>query len=105
MSYPILEVLDEVKQALSSNRIVILQAPPGAGKSTILPLELLNESWLEEKKMIMLEPRRLATKSVAQRMASLRQEDVGETVGYRIRFDNRIGRDTRIEVVTEGILA
>jgi len=105
MSYPILEVLDQVKQALSHNRIVILQAPPGAGKSTILPLELLDEPWLQKKKMIMLEPRRLATKSVAQRMASLRDEDVGATVGYRIRFDNRVGRDTRIEVVTEGILA
>jgi ATP-dependent helicase HrpB len=104
MSYPILDVLDEVKNALANHNVAILQAPPGAGKSTILPLELLREPWLTEKKIIMLEPRRLATKSVAQRMASLRNENVGDVVGYRIRFDTKVGRETRIEVVTEGIL-
>lgn len=84
--------------------MVIVQAPPGAGKSTILPLELLHEPWLEGKKIILLEPRRLAARSVAQRMADLLGEAVGKTVGYRIRFENNVSKATRIEVVTEGIL-
>ncbi|MFM7429393.1 MAG: hypothetical protein ACKO1F_05775 [Flammeovirgaceae bacterium] len=71
-SYPVLESLPELKQKLKSDKIVILQAPPGAGKSTVLPLELLDEDWLNGKKMVMLEPRRLAARSVAMRMASLR---------------------------------
>lgn len=104
MDYPILDVIADVKQALKSQTTVVLQAPPGAGKSTILPLQLLNEPWLKEHKIIMLEPRRLAARSVAHRMASLLQENIGETVGYRIRFDTVIGKKTRIEVVTEGIL-
>lgn len=83
---------------------MILQAPPGAGKSTVLPLELLDEAWLEGKKMLMLEPRRLAARSVAQRMAQLREEEAGETVGYRVRFENKISAATRVEVITEGIL-
>jgi ATP-dependent helicase HrpB len=102
--YPIHEVLGDVKMALSANNTVILEAPPGAGKSTIIPLELLNEPWLAGKKIIMLEPRRLATRSVAMRMASLLKEEVGTQVGYRIRFENRVSPATRIEVVTEGIL-
>lgn len=83
---------------------MILQAPPGAGKSTVLPLQLLKENWLQEKKIIMLEPRRLAARSVAMRMAQLLDEEVGETVGYRVRFENKVSSKTRIEVVTEGIL-
>lgn len=101
---PIHEIIPEIKEKLNSHNTVILQAPPGAGKSTILPIELLNEPWLENKKIIMLEPRRLATKAVANRMADLLNESIGETVGYRIRFDNKIGKQTRIEVITEGIL-
>src|SRR5690606_4460133 len=81
-----------------------VSAPPGAGKSTLLPLAIFEEPWLSGMKIIMLEPRRLAAKSIAARMASLLGEDIGETVGYRIRFDNRVSDQTRIEVVTEGIL-
>src|SRR3954465_15105305 len=101
---PIHEIIPDLKTTLENHTVAILQAPPGAGKSTVLPLELLHEQWLEGKKIIMLEPRRLAARSVAARMASLLNEDVGETVGYRIRFENKISKSTRIEVVTEGIL-
>lgn len=104
MTYPVLTVLDDIKDKLARCPITILEAPPGAGKSTVLPLELLNEPWLGENKIVMLEPRRLATKSVAQRMAELLGESPGDTVGYRMRFDSRVGSQTRIEVVTEGIL-
>lgn len=103
-SYPVLEILPELKQKLKSDKIVILQAPPGAGKSTVLPLELLDEDWLNGKKMVMLEPRRLAARSVATRMASLREEEVAKTVGYQVRFENTTNSSTRIDVVTEGIL-
>ncbi|MBX9851774.1 MAG: ATP-dependent helicase HrpB, partial [Cytophagaceae bacterium] len=101
---PILEIIPELRKTLSSHNTIILQAPPGAGKSTVLPLEILNENWLSGKKILMLEPRRLATRAVATRMASLLNEDVGETVGYRVRFENKISSKTRIEVITEGIL-
>jgi ATP-dependent helicase HrpB len=104
MIYPVLETLPQLKEVLSKHIIAILQAPPGAGKSTILPLELLGEEWLGDRKIIMLEPRKLAAKSVAQRMASLRKEEIGETVGYRVRFDTRVRSQTTLEVVTEGIL-
>jgi ATP-dependent helicase HrpB len=104
MQYPVLEIVQQLKEQLAQQKIIILQAPPGAGKSTILPLQLLNESWLESKKIIMLEPRRLAARSVAMRMASLLDEEVGKTVGYRVRFENVVSARTRIEVVTEGIL-
>ncbi len=103
-SYPVSEIILELKQKLAQQKTVILQAPPGAGKSTIVPLEIINEGWLQGKKIIMLQPRRLAARSVAARMAELLQERVGETVGYRIRFENVTGKNTRIEVVTEGIL-
>ena len=83
---------------------MILQAPPGAGKSTVLPLQLLDEPWLKNKKMIMLEPRRLAARSVALRMAEELDQQAGYTVGYRVRFESVVGKNTRIEVVTEGIL-
>lgn len=102
--YPVSEILPELKQNLSQEKTVILQAPPGAGKSTIVPINILNEPWLAGKKIIMLQPRRLAARSVASRMAELLQEKTGETVGYRIRFENVIGKNTCIEVVTEGIL-
>jgi ATP-dependent helicase HrpB len=101
---PILEIIPELKAKLESSPVIILQAPPGAGKSTVLPIELLDEKWLSGKKILMLEPRRLAARSVANRMADLLNEDIAETVGYRIRFENRCGKNTRIEVVTEGIL-
>ncbi len=104
MDLPVREALPSLRDALHSNRIVILQAPPGAGKSTVVPLELLNEPWLAAKRIVMLEPRRLAAKSVAQRMAHLSNERVGQTVGYRVRFESNVTSETRIEVVTEGIL-
>ncbi len=83
---------------------MIIQAPPGAGKSTLLPLTFLDENWLGGKKIIMLEPRRLATKSIAQRMASMTDTKLGDLIGYRIRFDSAVSASTRLEVITEGIL-
>jgi ATP-dependent helicase HrpB len=102
--YPVLETVDELRRTLLSSPVVILQAPPGAGKSTVLPLQLMNESWLQQRKIIMLEPRRLAAKAVAERMADLLNENAGETIGYRVRFDTKVSSATRVEVVTEGIL-
>jgi ATP-dependent helicase HrpB len=102
--YPVLEIIAPLRQALQQNPVVILQAPPGAGKSTVLPLQLLNEKWLQNKKMVMLEPRRLAARSVALRMAEELNEEAGATVGYRVRFESVVSKQTRIEVVTEGIL-
>ncbi len=93
-----------LRAALATHRDVVLQAPPGAGKSTLVPLAILSESWLRGRKLLLLEPRRLAARAVAQRMASLLGERVGETVGYRMRLDTRVSRATRIEVVTEGVL-
>jgi ATP-dependent helicase HrpB len=103
--YPIFEVIPEIKKKLIDHNLVILQAPPGAGKSTILPLHLIDESWLHGKKMMLLEPRKLAARSVAMRMAQLRNEQVGRTVGYRVRFENMVSVETKIEVITEGILS
>lgn len=101
---PIEEVLPQIRLALSKEMRAVVQAPPGAGKTTIIPLALLGEPWLEGRRIIMLEPRRLAARASAMRMASLLGEDAGKTVGYRTRFDSRVGPDTKIEVVTEGIL-
>jgi ATP-dependent helicase HrpB len=102
--YPVLDVYRELADSLTTNPIVILQAPPGAGKSTVVPLELLKEPWLGAKKIIMLEPRRLAASLVARRMAFLMEDEIGKTVGYRIRFESKVSAATRVEVVTEGIL-
>jgi ATP-dependent helicase HrpB len=104
MPYPVLKIVDELRQHLSDGRITIVQAPPGAGKSTVLPIQLMDEKWLGKKKIVMLEPRRLAARSVAMRMASILNSEVGKTVGYRVRFDNKTSTETVIEVVTEGIL-
>ncbi|MCL2327428.1 MAG: ATP-dependent helicase HrpB [Bacteroidetes bacterium] len=103
-SLPIHEVIPTILQQLSQKNTCIIQAAPGAGKSTIVPLCLLNETWLEGQKIIVLEPRRIAARAIAERMADLLGEKVGETVGYRIRFETAISERTRIEVVTEGIL-
>lgn len=101
---PINEALPELRRALAAHANVVLQAPPGAGKSTGAPLALLEEPWLGEQKIVMLEPRRLAARAVAMRMAQLLGEPIGRSVGYRTRLDARVSRATRIEVVTEGIL-
>ncbi|MCL4105912.1 UNVERIFIED_CONTAM: hypothetical protein GTU68_012550 [Idotea baltica] len=101
---PIQDVIPEIKAGLAKAATLILQAPPGAGKSTVLPLELMDEPWLEGQKIIMLEPRRLAARSVAHRMAQLIGQKVGDRIGYRVRFDTKIGPKTQVEVVTEGIL-
>jgi ATP-dependent helicase HrpB len=101
---PIDAVLDPLKAALRSGAGAVLQAPPGAGKTTRVPLELLGEPWLQGRKILMLEPRRLAARAAAMRMADLLDEPVGRTVGYRVRMDTRVGPATRIEVVTEGVL-
>ncbi|MCB1844032.1 MAG: DEAD/DEAH box helicase, partial [Halioglobus sp.] len=101
---PIVEVIDEVKLRLQKAHELVLQAPPGAGKTTVVPLALLSEPWLGHRKILVLEPRRMATRAAAARMAELLGESVGETVGYRIRMESCVSPHTRIEVVTEGIL-
>jgi ATP-dependent helicase HrpB len=101
---PITERIEEVRKQLTVENTLIVNAPPGAGKSTLLPLALMDEPWLDGKKIIMLEPRRLAAKTIAMRMAELLGESLGERVGFRIRFENKVGKNTQIEVVTEGIL-
>ena len=102
---PIDSVLPALRQALAARHEVVLEAPPGAGKTTRVPLALLQEAWLAGQSILMLEPRRLAARAAAERLAAELGEPVGETVGYRIRLDSRVGPKTRIEVVTEGILA
>ena len=101
---PIDEALPALRRALLEHVSAVLTAPPGAGKSTVVPLALLQEPWAAGKRLLMLEPRRLATRAVAQRMARTLGEPVGRTVGYRMRRDTRVSGDTRIEVVTEGVL-
>lgn len=101
---PIVEVLEQLKASLLDAHDVVLQAPPGAGKTTIVPLELLNQDWLHGHKILVLEPRRVAARAAANRMAALLGEVPGETVGYRIRLESEVGPRTRIEVITEGIL-
>ncbi|MGG3279585.1 ATP-dependent helicase HrpB [Paenibacillus solani] len=101
---PIHRVIPQLKLTLSQRNNAVLIAEPGAGKTTQVPLALLNEPWLEGKRIIMLEPRRLAARTAASYMASTLDEAVGETVGYRVRMDSKIGKNTRIEVVTEGVM-
>jgi ATP-dependent helicase HrpB len=101
---PVTEALPALTEALAACGVAVLQAPPGAGKTTLVPLALLDAPWLAGKRILMLEPRRLAARAAAARMAALRGETVGETVGHRIRFESTVGPATRIEVVTEGIL-
>jgi ATP-dependent helicase HrpB len=101
---PIDVTLPALREALARSSSAVLQAPPGAGKSTVVPLALLDEPWARDKRILMLEPRRLAARAVAQRMSQTLGEPVGRTVGYRMRMDTRVSRDTRIEVVTEGVL-
>ncbi|WP_286912513.1 MULTISPECIES: ATP-dependent helicase HrpB [unclassified Pseudomonas] len=104
ISLPIDAALPALRLALQNRDEAVLEAPPGAGKTTRVPLALLNEPWLAGQTILMLEPRRLAARAAAERLASELGESVGETVGYRIRLDSKVGPNTRIEVVTEGIL-
>ena len=101
---PIEDVLPSVCRTLEVGPNALLTAPPGAGKTTRVPLALLNASWFSGKKLLLLEPRRLAARAAAHRMAEELQERVGETVGYRMRLETKIGPTTKIEVVTEGVL-
>jgi ATP-dependent helicase HrpB len=103
-SLPIAEALPELALALAHGRQVVLEAPPGAGKSTVVPLALLDAPWRGEGRIVMLEPRRLATRAVAERMAATLGEPAGGRVGFRTRLETRVGPATRVEVVTEGIL-
>ena len=102
---PVTDVLAPLGQALHRAGRAVLCAPPGAGKTTLVPLYLLDQPWIGDGKIILLEPRRLAARAAASRMASLLKEEVGGTVGYRMRLDNRVSAKTRIEVVTEGVFA
>ena len=101
---PIKEALPALHEALAVRPAVLLEAPPGAGKSTVVPIALLHAPWLRDQKILMLEPRRIAARAVAMRMAALLGEPIGRTVGFRTRLETRVSRETRIEVVTEGIL-
>src|SRR5437868_7838861 len=100
---PIHEALPDLKAALSQGSAAVLVAPPGAGKTTVVPLELLAEPWMAGGKIVVLEPRRLAARAAAERMARTLGEPVGRTVGYRVRMQSRVSAETRIEVVTEGV--
>ncbi|OJF98441.1 ATP-dependent helicase [Pararhizobium antarcticum] len=102
---PVCASLPQLGEALSVASCCVLSAPPGAGKTTVVPLFLLQQAWRGDGRIILLEPRRLAARAAAHRMASLLGETVGETVGYRMRLDSRISTRTRIEVVTEGVFA
>lgn len=101
---PIEEAIPTLREALSIGRSALLTAQPGAGKTTRVPLALLDQPWLAGQKLVLLEPRRLAARAAASYMAALLREPLGHTVGYRIRHDTKVGAHTRIEVVTEGIL-
>ncbi|MCA6261136.1 ATP-dependent helicase HrpB [Phenylobacterium sp.] len=100
---PVEEVLPSLLEALEARTSAVLVAPPGAGKSTVAPLRLLAAPWLEGRRILLLEPRRLAARAVAARMASALGEPVGATVGFRVRMESRISAATRLEVVTEGV--
>jgi len=102
---PIDAVLDQLARTLANHNAAVLVAPPGAGKTTRVPLALLDEPWVRGKKIIVLEPRRIAARASAERMAQTLGERVGETVGYRVRFGSKVSLMTRIEVVTEGIFS
>src|SRR5437016_9069145 len=100
---PIDAALPDLTAALRARNAAVLVAPPGAGKTTRVPLVLAQEPWARGQKIIVLEPRRLAARAAAARMAAILRESVGDTVGYRVRFGSKVSRRTRIEVVTEGV--
>ncbi len=102
---PVEEIYAPLKAWLAAETTAVVIAPPGAGKTTGIPLALLHEPWLAGQSIVLLEPRRLAARAAAARMAETLGESVGDTVGFRVRGESRIGRKTRIEVVTEGIFS
>ena len=101
---PVQSVLADIRDGLRRHDQLVLQAPPGAGKTTLVPLALLDEAWLGGERIVMLEPRRIATRAAAARMAELLGETVGQRVGYRMRLESKVSRQTRIEIMTEGVL-
>ncbi len=101
---PVEAILPELDRALEKAQTVVLQAPPGSGKTTRVPLALLDAPWLNHRRILMLEPRRLAATNAARYMAALRKEQVGGSIGYAIRYERKAGPDTRLEVMTEGLL-
>ena len=101
--FPIEAVLPQLRAALETGLRAVLVAPPGAGKTTRVPLALLEAEWRGDRKIILLEPRRLAARAAARFMAKSLDQEVGQTVGYRVRLDARVSSATRIEVVTEGV--
>ena len=103
--FPVEAKLGEIAAALRANRDVVLTAPPGSGKTTCVPPALLDEPWLAGKKVVVLEPRRLAARNCATYIARRRGEAVGETVGYQVRLERKVSAKTRLEIVTEGLLA
>lgn len=104
MSLPVEDIVGDFLAALRAGGNAVVQAPPGAGKSTLLPLKLLDQDWLADRRVLMLEPRRLAARMVAKRLAQNFGQELGRTIGFRVRDETRVGRETRLEVVTEGIL-
>ncbi|RUU62361.1 DEAD/DEAH box helicase, partial [Mesorhizobium sp. M2C.T.Ca.TU.009.01.2.1] len=102
---PVTAVLPALGEALARRNSAVLVAPPGAGKTTLVPLALLDAPWLGEGRIVLLEPRRLAVRAAARRMAELLGEEPGGTVGYAMRMENRTSARTRILVVTEGVLS
>ncbi|MEM8490312.1 MAG: ATP-dependent helicase HrpB [Pseudomonadota bacterium] len=101
---PITSLLEPIREVLTREDSLVIEAPPGAGKTTLVPLALLDANWLGDRRIVMLQPRRLATRNAAQRMAELLGEEPGHTVGFRMRLETRVSKATRIEVVTEGVL-
>ena len=102
--FPVEKVIDEIRGHLAANRDVVLTAPPGSGKTTCVPLALMDEPWLEGRKILMLEPRRIAARNCARYIAAKRGESVGESVGYQVRLERKVSAATRLEIVTEGLL-
>ncbi len=102
---PVTAVLPQLAEALSSGNSAVLVAPPGAGKTTLVPLALLDAAWRGDGRIVLLEPRRLAARAAARRMAALLGEEPGGVVGYAMRMENKVSARTRILVVTEGVLA
>ena len=100
---PIHDILDVLQATLTARTSAVLVAPPGAGKTTVVPLALLDAPWRADRRILVLEPRRLAARAAAERMARTLGEAVGETVGYRVRLQSRVSARTRVEVVTEGV--